>query len=54
MGAEVFLYTDCQGQKVTVKAPARVQAKGGDKVKLAIDLNRMHIFDKETEKVICN
>lgn len=54
MGAEVFLYTVCQGQKVTVKAPARVQAKGGDKVKLAIDLNRMHIFDKETEKVICN
>ena len=54
MGAEVFLYTVCQGQKVTVKAPARVQAKGGDKVKLAIDLNRMHIFDKETETVICN
>ena len=54
MGAEIFLYTDCQGTKITVKAPSRVQAKAGDTVKLAIDLNKMHIFDKETEQVICN
>lgn len=54
MGSEIYLYTECEGSKITVKAPARVQARGGDKVKLAIDLNKMHIFDKETQKVICN
>ena len=54
MGAEIFLYTDCEGVKITVKAPARVQARSGDTVKLAIDVNKMHIFDKETEQTICN
>ena len=54
MGAEIFLYTDCDGVKITVKAPSRVRAKSGDRVKLALDVNKMHIFDKETEKVICN
>ncbi len=54
MGSEVFLYTVCKGNKIIVKAPARVQAKGGEKMQLALDMNKMHLFDKETERAICN
>lgn len=54
MGAEVFLYTLCQGNKIVVKAPSRVQARGGDRMQLALDMNKIHVFDKETERAICN
>lgn len=54
MGAEVYLYGECGGNKLIVRAPARVQADTGSTMKLAIDLNKMHLFDKETERVIFN
>ena len=33
---------------------ARTTARPGDEVKLAMDLTKLHIFDKETEQVITN
>ena len=54
MGAEIYLYTLCANQKITVRAPNRVQAKSGDSIRLAIDKNKIHLFDKETERVIFN
>ena len=36
------------------KVNPRLQVKTGDKVKLALDANRIHVFDKETEMVITN
>jgi multiple sugar transport system ATP-binding protein len=32
----------------------RVKAKVGDTIKVAIDMNKAHLFDKETEKVVIN
>lgn len=29
-------------------------AKTGDKITIALDMNKMHLFDKETEKTILN
>ena len=54
MGAEIYLYGACAGHSVTVRTPARSRIQSGDTVKLAIDVNKMHIFDQETEKTICN
>ena len=54
MGAEVYLYGDSAGVSMTVRAPSRVQARSGDTVRLALDGNKLHLFDKETERVILN
>ena len=54
LGAELNLYTFVGGQNVTARVNARTNAKIGDKLKLAFDLNRMHFFDKETEQNICH
>lgn len=54
MGSEIYLYGETAGAPLTVRAPSRVQARAGDTVRLAIDRNKMHLFDKETERVICN
>ena len=54
MGAEIYLYGDTAGVPLTVRAPSRVQARAGDTVRLAVDRNKMHLFDKEPERVISN
>ena len=51
MGAEIYIHV-CGGQKLIVRAPSRVQAESGDHISLAIDKNKIHLFDKETEQAI--
>ena len=54
LGAEVYLYFDLAGFPVTARVDSRTTARPGDKVKFAFDVEKIHIFDKETEKVITN
>ena len=54
MGAETYLYLDFEGKKFTARVNPRTQAKHGDVIKVALDLNKIHLFDKETEKTIFN
>lgn len=53
MGAEIYLYGKCGGQKMTARVPARTKAKSGDSIDLIIDCGHIHIFDEETEEVVC-
>ncbi|MCR4639957.1 sn-glycerol-3-phosphate ABC transporter ATP-binding protein UgpC [Ruminococcus sp.] len=54
MGAETYLYLLCEGISLTARVSPRSTARPGDDIKVAIDPNRIHIFDKETEKAIVN
>jgi len=54
MGAETYLYLNCGGNAITARVEPTSTAKSGDKIDLAFDLNKMHLFDKETEKAIFN
>ena len=54
MGAETYLYLLCEGIPLTARVSPRSTARLGDDIKVAIDPNRIHIFDKETEKAIVN
>ena len=54
MGAETYLYHNCEGNAITARVEPTSTAKSGDKSKIAFDLNKMHLFDKETEKTILN
>ncbi|OEG00115.1 glycerol-3-phosphate ABC transporter ATP-binding protein [Vulcanibacillus modesticaldus] len=53
MGSEMILYLSGIG-KDTVKARINIrsQVKAGESVKLAMDLNKIHIFDKDTEEAL--
>ncbi len=53
MGAETYLYLNLDGINMTARVSPRSTAKPGDTIKVAIDVNRIHIFDKETERAIC-
>ena len=54
LGAEVHLHFDIEGFECAAKVNARTDARVGDKVTMAMDVNKIHIFDKDTEEVITN
>ncbi len=54
LGAEVYLYFDIDETSCTARVNPRTSARPGDTVKLALDMTKTHVFDKETEKVILN
>lgn len=54
MGAEVYLHVNCNEQKITVRASANIISEPGEGIKIAFDADKIHLFDKETEKKICN
>ena len=54
LGAEVFLYFDVEGTQMTARVNPRTELRTGDDAKFALDMNRIHIFDKETELTITN
>lgn len=54
MGAETFLYLECQGIPLTARVSPRSTARPQDQIKVALDPNRIHLFDKETERTIVN
>ena len=54
MGAEIYLYVNINGASITARVDPASKAKPGDTIKIAFDLSRIHIFDKETEKTITN
>ena len=54
LGAEVYLYFDLENFPMTARVDPRTTARPGDVVKFAIDVEKIHVFDKETEQVITN
>jgi len=54
LGAEIFLYLMINGQPVTARVNPRSTAKTNDRIKVAFDLNKVHVFDKDTEQTITN
>ena len=54
MGSEIYMYLHCGDHKLIVKAPPRSGAKDGEVITLAVDTNKIHLFDKETTLVIGN
>ena len=54
LGAEVFLYFDYEGSSMTARVDPRTTARTGDIVKFALDAEKIHIFDKETQVTITN
>jgi len=58
MGAEIYLYVSTDGldphtpQNLIARVSPRAVARTGDDIKLALDVARIHIFDKDTEKCV--
>ena len=54
MGSEIYLYLTCFGQKLVARVPSRTGIRAEAVAKLALDVNKIHVFDAETEAIICH
>ena len=52
MGAETFLYLKIEDNDFIARVNPRTKAKHGETITVAFELEKMHIFDKETEVTI--
>ena len=54
MGSETLLHLTIENGTFIARVDPRTKAKAGDDIKIAFDMNRIHLFDKETEVAILN
>lgn len=52
LGAEVYLYFSVDQFDITARVNPRTTARPGDTIKVAFDLTKIHVFDKDSEQVI--
>jgi multiple sugar transport system ATP-binding protein len=54
MGAEVYLYLKCGDSVLNARVAPTTTSKAGDKVMAALNMNKIHLFDPESEEAILN
>ena len=54
MGAETYLYLNFLGNNLTARVDPKTTARTGGEIRIAIDPEKVHVFDKETERTLCN
>jgi multiple sugar transport system ATP-binding protein len=52
MGSEVLLYLLCGTKQFIGRLDSRTQVRPGDKLDVAVNMDHMHIFDKQTQVAI--
>ena len=53
MGSEIYLYLKVgEEAKLTARVSSRSTSRAGDKIQVAFDVTRIHLFDKDTERCI--
>ncbi len=52
LGSDQYLYGDTGGDAVIARVDPHLKAAVGDRIRLGINMRRLHVFDLETEKAI--
>ena len=52
MGPEIFLYLDVKRSSLIARVEASSQVSVNQDVEFVIDMNKIHLFDRSTEKLI--
>ncbi len=54
MGSEVYIYSSINDKEIIAKVRSDTHISSGDSVKLYIDIEKAHLFDPESELLICD
>ncbi|OON99360.1 MAG: sugar ABC transporter ATP-binding protein [Epulopiscium sp. Nele67-Bin004] len=54
LGSETYLYMVCEGTNMTGRVDPSCKAKAGSTVRLGLEMERMHLFDVDTQLTITN
>lgn len=52
LGSECYLHLDFAGTSITARVPADTEIFAGDMVKMGVDINKIHLFDADTEESV--
>ena len=52
MGAETYLYVDCETNKLIARVSPDTTAKMGEEIDITLEPGKIHLFDKDTEQAI--
>ena len=52
MGNEIFVYLNVGDQNMIARVDPRTSFRVGDQIKMAINMDNMHLFNKETEQAV--
>ena len=52
LGAEIFLYLSTGGNNITARVEPHLRFKAGEEITLALNTDKIHLFDLETEKAV--
>ena len=52
LGSDTIVHVDVGRDILIVKVPGEIAVRIGEKVKLLLDLNRLHLFDKRSKRAI--
>jgi multiple sugar transport system ATP-binding protein len=53
MGNEIFLYLNIgEETRLTSRVSSRSTSRAGDTINISMDVSRIHIFDKDTERCL--
>jgi len=52
IGAETYLYLELGDNQVTARVSLETKAKIGEPIRLALEVNKIHLFEKETKQAI--
>ena len=52
LGASAMIYGELEGSSISASVGADTEARPGATVQLKLDLDKLHLFDKETEQAI--
>ena len=52
MGAEIYLYLNIGETRLISRVSSRSKSTAGENIPIALDISRVHIFDKDTERCI--
>jgi len=50
LGQELIVYSELEGQKLVLKIPSYNDIKEGDKIKICLNLDKLHLFDPSSTK----
>ncbi|MCL2842443.1 MAG: sn-glycerol-3-phosphate ABC transporter ATP-binding protein UgpC [Oscillospiraceae bacterium] len=54
MGSEIYVYATYGARNIIAKVPPHTKIETGEQMQIAVDCNKLHLFDKETERTIAN
>ena len=54
MGAETYLYVNCETHYLTARVTPTTTAKMGEEIDITFEPEKIHLFDKDTEMAICH